>query len=403
MSTKKIFKYRPGFAVVIVITMLGTLLFLASYFLEQSTGEIRIAKSENSATKSYYLAESGINEAIYKLKYDNTWKGKFLNGSLSNDTFNRSSIFDANGSYIVSATSISDGLADITVTASYQIGNKNSQRVIKARLAKATSQAFSWSQTFFGGGVGGQQNGNVTTERNCTVNGGNLHANQNFKVTSHSIFTVNNAVLTSSNNIIVNSGSSLVLNNSTQSQGAISIPMPQVDFDSSSLTSLKNRADQVYTAAQFTALPSGTTLNGITFITGNVTWTNKNLTINGILAAAGDINISLNSGKSFIINTNTSTGSGIMGKDDLEIYLTGATFNISGLIYSTNALKFNVSSNSTFSVTGGIIGWHVILEGTNNGICSVTYDEDLVATPLDPVYNSGDSPIIDVNHWEEQY
>ncbi len=402
MLTKNLKKSRSGFAVVLVITMLGSLLFLSSYFLEQSTSEIKIAKSENAATKGYYLAESGINEAIFKLKYDATWRGKFLNGTLAGDNFNRSSVFDTKGAYTVSASSIADGLADITVTATYQVGSKNSQRVIKARLAKASNPAYSWSQTFFGGGVGGQQNGNITTGRDCTINGGRIHANQNLKITSHSDLTINDAEVTSSNNIITNAGSSLVLNNSTQTEGLPSIGMPIVDFDSSSLTSLKNRASQVYTAAQFSALPSGTTLNGITFVTGTATWTNKNLTVNGVLAASGNINISLNSGKIFTVNTDAS-GSGILGKADIGISLTGATLNLNGLIYTANALDIDINSTSTFNITGGIIGWHVDLDGTDNGVCSVTYDEDLVATPLDPVYNSGDSPIIDVNHWEEQY
>jgi hypothetical protein len=44
------------------------MLFLASYLVEQSISESRIAKSEDSATKAYYVAEAGVNEAIYKLK-----------------------------------------------------------------------------------------------------------------------------------------------------------------------------------------------------------------------------------------------------------------------------------------------------------------------------------------------
>ncbi len=394
---------RPGFAVVLVITMLGALLFLSSYFLEQSTSEIKIAKSENAATKSYYLAESGINEAIYKLKYDAIWKSKFLTGTLNNDNFNRPSVFDTKGSYLVSATSLSVGFADITVTANYALGDKSSQRVIKARLAKASNPAYSWSQSFYGGGQGGQQNGNITTERNCTINGGRIHANQNLKITSHSNLTVNDAEVTSSDNIIINSGSDLILNNSTTTEDLPLVSLPQIDFDSASPLSMKNRADQTYTSAQFSALPSGTTLNGITFVTGAATWQNKNLIINGMLVSSGAVKIELNSNYEVIVNSNDG-GSGLLSKDTLTLTTTdSSSLTVNGLIYSLNAMVVNEKDTSNFTVTGGIISWHVTLQGDDAGTCSITYNEGLILESLDPAFNGGDSPIIDVNHWEEQY
>ncbi|MFH1111581.1 MAG: hypothetical protein V1712_00735 [Patescibacteria group bacterium] len=394
---------RPGFILILVVTVTTALLFLAGYFLEQSTSEIKISKSEDAATKSYYLAEAGVNEAIYKLKNDSNWRVKFLTGTLANETFTRSNVFDNQGSYTITATSLTDALADITATAAYSLGSQQAKRVIKTRLAKATNSAFSWSQSFYAGGRGGQQNGNLTIERNCSVNGGTLHANQNLKVTSHADFTVNNTQVTSSNNIIVNAGANLILNNSTREEGLPMVPMPQVDFDSVSLTSYKNRADQTYTAAQFAALPSGTVLSGITFVSGNAVWTNKNLTINGLLVASGNITINLEDDKILTINSHAS-GSGILSKVGIIIDAEeNAQLNINGLLYATNVFTMIFEDNANFTVTGGIIGWHVTLNGDDTGVCDITYDESLMLTPLDPVYNSGDSPIIEVNHWEEQY
>jgi hypothetical protein len=393
---------QPGFVLIVVTATIATLLFLAGYFLEQSTSEIRIAKSENAATKSYYLAEAGANEAVYKLKNDTNWRTKFLDGTLANETATRSNVFDTYGSYTISATSVSDALADITITANYSSGGQQAKRVIRTRLARATNPASTWSQSFYAGGTGGQQNGDITTERNCTINGGVLHANQNFKVTSQSTLTVNNATVSSSNNIVVNAGSSLVLNDSTQTEGTPAVGMPQVDFDSSSPTSLKNRADQIYTSAAFQNLPSGTVLNGITFVTGDASWTNKNLTINGILASSDDIHFSLNSGKTVTISSSAS-GSGILSKDDINISLTGSTFSLNGLVYASEEVEIETSGSVSFSVTGGIVGWHVKLEGSDSGTCTITYDDTLASQPLDPVYNGSESPIIEVNHWEEQY
>lgn len=394
---------QPGFIIIAVSVVITALLFLSGYLVEQSISESRIAKSENAATKAYYIAEAGANEAIYLLKNDATWKSEFLSGSLSNTSSSRDNVFDSHGSYTISATSVTEALADITVTGYYNIGDQTAKRVIKTRLARATNPASTWTQSFYAGGQGGQQNGNITTEKDCTINGGAIHANQVFKVTSHSTLTVNDAAVNSSNNIIINAGSELILNNSTQSEGEPTIGMPLVDFDSASGTSLKNRADQVYTSSAFSALPSGTTLNGITFVTGTATWTNKNLTINGILAASDDIQINLGSGKTFTINNNETVGGGIMSKDDILIELDDASFVAQGVIYASKQLTIDTEDIANFSMTGGIISWHLLLEGEDTGTCSITYDQELVSTPIDPVYSGSESPIIDINHWEEQY
>lgn len=396
-------KERSGFIIIAVSVVITALLFLSGYLVEQSISESRIAKSENAATKAYYIAEAGTNEAIYLLKNDSTWKSQFLTGSLNNTTSSRNDVFDSHGSYDISATSVTPALADITVTGYYEIGNQIAKRVIKTRLARATNPASTWTQSFYAGGQGGQQNGNITTERNCTINGGTIHANQDFKVTSHSTLTVNEAAVNSSNNIIVNAGSELILNNSTQSEDEPTIGMPLVDFDSSSGTSLKNRANQVYTSAAFSALPTGTTLNGITFVTGEATWNDKNLTINGILAASDDINIDLDAGKTFTINNDETVGGGLMSKDDILIELDDAGFTAQGVIYASKQLTIQTDDVANFSMTGGIISWHLLLQGEDTGTCSITYDEELVSTPIDPVYSGSESPIIDINHWEEQY
>lgn len=395
-----------GFVLVAVAAIMTALFFLGSYFLEQSTGEIRISKSENAATKAYYLAEAGANEAVFKLKNDATWKSKFLLGTLSGDTVSRNAVFDSNGSYTIAATSVGDALADVTVTATYLVGSQQAKRVIKTRFARADNPASEWSQSLYGGGTGGQQNGNVTVNRNCTINGGKVHANQTIKVTSKSTLTINDAAVSASNNIIVNNQSTLTLNNSTQSEGDPTVGMPQIDFDSASATSLKNRADQTYTAAAFAALPSGTILNGVTFVNGNAAWTNKNLTINGILASSGDITISLNANKTVTINSNEQTGSGLLGKDDVQVTLDQATLTINGLLYASKELDIDVAStnnDATFTITGGVIGWHLDIDGYDKGACTITFDQDLAWAPLDPVLNGTESPIIEVNHWEEQY
>lgn len=402
LATSKPHRSQPGFILLAVMAIVSALLLLGTYFMQESVSEIRIARSEAVANRAYYLAEAGGNEAVYRLKQSSLWETQFLNGTLNNTTFNRSGVFDANGGYTVTATSLAPALVDVTVTGTYLTGATKAQRVVKIRLARATNSSTTWSQSMFGGGQGGQLNGNITVSSDCTVNGGTLQANQDFKITKATL-TVNNAVVQSSNNIITNAGGQLVLNHSTQQTGVPSIAMPQVDFDSSLGTSLKNRANQTYTSTQFQNLPDGTTLNGVTYVTGAANWTDKTLTINGILAAADTITISLNGNKTLTINTG-ATGSGILGKNDIAITLkNGASFTVDGLLYASRDLSYSQYSNSTFTVNGGEIGFHMETGGDSTGTCAITYNSDYASQPLDPVYNGGQSPIIEVNHWEEEY
>jgi hypothetical protein len=390
----------------IVSAVSAALLLLTGYLLEQSRSEVRIANSEQQATSAYYLAEAGANEAIYKLKNDATWKSKFLTGTFTNETFSRSNLFGGTGGYTVTAESSGNALVDITVTATLSAGGQQSRRVIKTRFTRATNPANTWEQSIFGGDTSTQQNGNVTVSRNCTVNGGTLQANQNFKVTNHATLTVNDAAVQANNNIIVNGGGSLVLNNSTQTEGVPALAMPQIDFDSSSATSLKNRANQVYTSAQFAALPSGTTLNGVTYVAGNANWSNKNLTIAGILAASGDISITLTSGYSLTINAGDpqNGGSGLLGKNNITATVTGGNLTINGLVYAVKDLNIVAKSTPTVAITGGVLGFHLnVGDNDTSGSCSITYDAPLASSPLDPALNGNESPIIQVNHWEEEY
>jgi hypothetical protein len=392
-------KQYKGFALLAVVTVLGVLLLLTGYFMEQSIGEIKISKSEIMANKTYYLAEAGANEAVYKLKNDATWKTNFLNGTLNNITSTRNNVFDANGSYTIAVTSISPGTADVVVAATYTVSGKQSKRVIKTRLSRATGSGLNWHQSVYSGGGGGN-NGYLNVERNCKVTGGTLHANQNFKVKGATL-DIYDGIVSSSDNIIENSGGQIVLHNSTRNDNTQEINMPSLDIDSASPTSLKNRANQVYTSTQFQNLPSGTILNGITFVAGNAVWTNKNLTINGMLASSGDINIDLDNNKTLTVNSSAS-GSGLFTKTTINLTIKPSSLaTINGLIYASYSQNYSIT-NSNFTLTGGTISYRTTFSGSA-GACSITYDETLTSQPFDPVLNGTESPIIQVNHWEESY
>src|SRR3989344_7367764 len=64
--------------VVIAFLALGILLLLSSYLLSFTTVESKTAASQGVSVKTYYLAEAGIQEAIWKLKNDPTWRDNFM-------------------------------------------------------------------------------------------------------------------------------------------------------------------------------------------------------------------------------------------------------------------------------------------------------------------------------------
>ena len=68
---------NKGIAIIFIILIIFILLFLAFYFLSFSTIEKRIAKSQTAGLQAYYLAEAGVNEMIWLIKNDSTYRNNF--------------------------------------------------------------------------------------------------------------------------------------------------------------------------------------------------------------------------------------------------------------------------------------------------------------------------------------
>ena len=68
---------KNGSVLIFAILLLATMLLLSSYFISFSLTGSRMSESQIYAAKSYYLAETGIQEAIFKLKNDDDWRNAF--------------------------------------------------------------------------------------------------------------------------------------------------------------------------------------------------------------------------------------------------------------------------------------------------------------------------------------
>lgn len=394
--------HKNGFALLSAVIILGALSALTLAFVAVGLTDIRITQAHAATLKSYYLAEAGTAEMIRSIQDDPALESAYLNGTLSqsNSTITRSGPFEPQGSYTTYAVSTAPAVADITSTGTFSLAAAAAQRVSRTTIARATGTPGVWALPLFSGGGGGQQNGNLTIRIPVTVVGEDVQANQNLRVSGGSaVLTITDGNVQASNNIIVQNGGTITIINGTQQEGVPSVSMPAVDFDSDSPNSLKNRADATYTPAEFNALPSGTTLSGIIYVTGALTITNQTLTIAGQLAVNGDLTI--NNPGNLITVVPAIEGSGILANGNLTIR---TPLVLSGALYSNRVLTIDPDTEPgvTIDVTGGVIAWVVIMQGRSDALVVIVYDEALVSTPLDPDLNEG-APLIVLNHWEEEY
>lgn len=392
-----------GFVLIISVLTLTTLLMLGSYILSTANSENNISNAQVLATKNYYLAEAGIHEMIWRIQNDSSTRDAFLNGTLSSaHDIAKTNVFgDSNASYVVAAVNTVAAEAWITATSTYQIGDNTSRRVVKTYITRPTGSDNEWDYGTFAGGRGSQQNGNFRFKGSGTVmnvTGGKIHANQELKIQGVELI-VNDGSVGSANTINVVAGGTLTLNNSYQDVPTSTVEMLIIDFDSSNPNSWKNRADTTYSKNDFKNLASGTVLNGIIYVSGDAKIEDKNMTINGVLVAAEDIIIDLNS-NTLDVNADADKGGGFLAKGDVSFEANNSTVSVQGLIYASDDL--DITSNGTnFTVDGSLTGFDAEVTASGNAI-TLNYTPEHFQAVIDSV-NNPEAPIIQIDHWEEQY
>jgi len=433
-------KTSQGTVIIITFLILAVLLLLGSYFLIFALSESRISKSQKAGTQTYYLAEAGINEAIWKLKNDADWSSQFISDPGWSDNFSRSF---AGGSYVVSVQNSDLAQGEIISTATIDLGGgKTSQRIVKILVFKALGSVTINSGLFTAGPSG---NMNISSS-NITINDGNLFCGNVFNISSSSLTVndnggteelegqvlVNNNLIQSSTTI---TSETVCAKNECASGCEIcpahSADLPSIDFNYSDPNSFKSRAQLaedlkdlnqcqilcngspcstkcVFTSGQFSTLlssvPSGGTMtinSEITYVMRSINISSKNLVVNGILVAENDINAS---SSSITVNRpGVQSPSGLIsGK---KINFSSMTMDITGVVYSFD--QMNVSSSSG-NITGAILGRKFNFSSLSS--LSIILDNDIILYGLGYMIdgqsvtpNPAFSPIITIDHWEESY
>jgi len=185
---------KKGTAVIITFLILITLLILGCYFLTFALTESRISKSQGAGARAYYLAEAGINEAIWKLQNDLSWASDFIDCDNKNPdptgeywTAEFIRPFDDGSSYTVKIQNSACGQGEIVSTSRYPLAEERSaQRVVKTGVFRALG-SLTENSAFFTGGA--SENVKITSSQ-ITIYDGNLYCGNVLDIKKDSIVEV---------------------------------------------------------------------------------------------------------------------------------------------------------------------------------------------------------------------
>ncbi len=444
-----------GSVLLIAILILGLMVFLATYFISFSLTGVQMASNQKYASQAYYLAEAGIQEAIFKLKNDPVWTSAFetlptvLDPSCSSwaiAPYQRIGGIFNNGSYQITINNLGCAKAEIVSVAIIDIStDKKAQRIIKVKVSKAMGNPISQYGIFTGGASG---NANITLTNPLRLHGGNMLVQNNLQVKTLSRVYVDEKALVG-NQVSVDGSSQL---NSTSTCSAnmcesecnpttecppTDISMPPIDFDSAEANSFLSRAkvsncsslrsdgktNCVFTTSEFEAtlwnnyplivFPIGS----VVYILGDVNIrAGQDLTVTGVLASDRDINLGQNNcwvrseppflrcgfSKVKVLRPNDSSPAGLMAK---RKFVTGGFFGIgakslfiNGLVYSGDQMTIS-SVLAPIEIHGGLVARKIDFSSIWQAF-DIYLDSDVIT---DTFGATSYSPVIIVDHWEEEY
>lgn len=416
---------------ILAMIILGVMVFSAAYVLSFTLTGSKITGSYELSTKAYYLAEAGLSEAVFKLKNDSTWKNAFETlptpenptcSSWSISPLQRTGGVLSNGSYTVTINNLGCARAEIVSRAEIQLpSGVISRRVVRCDAFKAIGSGSGVENIAMfsaeGAGLTLRNSANVNITGGNVFTGGAIDAQNSAKLSSNKGIEARSQINTKNSASITANASTTI--SAADCNGSISpwpcnetppesITMPAIDFDSSSSTSYKNQADYVYTEQEFKNLLGGSSYSltvpvgggfGIVYVTGNVTISNsRQVTVNGLLVVDGNITLE-NSSQTTVNNAGDSAPAGLLAKGKIETK-NSAALDANGLVYALNAIDFNNSGH--INLNGGIMsGTGITFE--NSAIVNITYNQQAVNTVLSSAGATGSSPMITLEHWEEEY
>lgn len=407
--------YSGGFALIAVVLILAILLIIGAAFFTLVSFEHKIALSQESTFETYYLAEAGINEVIYKLRNDSVWQDEFKDGTIDR-SISRQDVMFPNSSYEVSIVSTDEGEADMVSVGKLDIYGAIAQRVVKTKVIRAVNPNPLADTTIFA-------NTDIRiTLSSVQVPSGDIFANDDIELFAWSSLDVAGRVQAVdeidlfANATLIDGGGCFSTNCPVDCSGCNPAPapvtLPMLDFDSDDENSYKSKAGAVYTEADFrNLLDSGPVVlnDDVTYVEGDVRFrSGHDLTVNGILVADGNIVIGGGGNGDWddtsleVVHT-PGRGSGLLSKNSIEFIIQpwGGDVNIAGVLYAVDRIRvMNLGFSNSLSIVGSVIGREVEFFAFWGDI-SLEYDEDTVVKTL--FGPPADAPVVTIEHWEEEY
>ena len=391
-------KRASGFALIAATIITAMLLFLGTFFITTTTTDLHIGVTHRQSLQAYYLAEGAVANFISNLRIDGELFDRFIAGTLTQESsrYTHDSTYISGDFYEVYGISTGPALADLFARGTIPSDHTVIQRRVRLSIARATGSYPIWPYSLVAGGAGNPENGNLDVRSNVKAQGGIIHANRTLQIYPYASLAMTGGDVSATGHITVANRGTLTVLDGNQTEGVPMVSMPQINFDAGS-NSWKSRANQIMTSDEFMAISSGGALSGIVFVDGSVADFKKTITMDGILIINGDFEIEPPG--NLHITTNP-IGSGLLVKDDLEISSTLTAF---GAVYAGHWLEIE-DEGTAFSVTatGGLTGFNVKIDASTGSPITIVYDQAAVSQPLDPAFNTS-SPIIQINHWEEEY
>ncbi|MDD5750343.1 MAG: hypothetical protein PHU56_01675 [Candidatus Pacebacteria bacterium] len=445
-----------GSIMILALIILGVMVFSSTYLLSFTVAGLKTVESYDAGVRAYYLAEAGISEAVFKLKNDAAWKSAFETMPSEEDPacsawsippYSRLDALGSGNSYEITIANSGCAKAEITATARISAGdNAVARRVVKLNVFKPMGSPAAQYGIL---SSGASDNVEISAANPLRIHSGDFLSNGVLYVKDGSIVQTDGKVLAAAG-VVFSSGGQIEgtvcspdvcdedCTASSECPPAAIAP-PFLDFTSSEPDSYISRAQNsdcgsvrsdgkvncLFTPDEFEAMlwshypqfssPAGTVI----YVTGDANIrAGQELTINGVLASGRDINLGtslcwtrseypyLRCGFAQVVVSRPGEPedalSGLLAFRKINtsswLGIGFSALNVEGLIYSGDETKLS-SIAAPIVVHGGIVAKKLTLSSLWNGI-DIYLNPDVI---VDVFGSSEYSPIISIDHWEEEY
>lgn len=426
-------KNRRGYVLISVLVIMLVMLGIAYFLTDTLFSEAAITRNQRSATSAFHLAEAGVQEAIWRIQNDTTARETFLNTTNGQTNFSHDPALLTGGSYEVSIQNTAKAAATITATGFYQMGLKTAQRKIKVSVTKAdTPPPYDYDGAVFTGGSTGEED--ITLNFiNLQVTGTHLVDHDNDPATPevaqpwgslisnrdiwYTLSTLNIAKDIIAKRNIRNLFSSVTVGGQIKANDPGTYTMPVIDVSSDNANSYKSKAiaqNQYFTAKAFDDLihaQHNLTFSGVVYVAGGINIKAKTfseppptVTVNGVLAAEGAIDVGAPMRKGTLtVNHVEGQPSGVITLSKFTAWAY-SVININGLVYVGDRFGvdpwFNLdNSTKDIVIKGGVLCRRFDANGVRT--IKIDFNQDYINETLQT--NPPATPIIETQHWEEEY